>query len=129
MWMRSNRWLMELLPFAGVVVVALVISLWRWWRVRVNSVKPVTCVIAEVVDKRMTTVRNRWGHDGHAFYVTFRPDGGGEDVEFQVGETEYRAYRWKDRGPLSYRTWEFVSFRPERRQEGDVPVAFSDEEE
>lgn len=128
MWTRSNRWLMELFPLAVIVAVALIVSLWQWWRRHVNAKNPITCITAEVVDKRMTTSRSRRGYDSHTYYVTFRPDDG-EDVEFQVGEADYRAYRWKDRGPLSYRTWEFISFRPERRTEGDIPVAFSDEEE
>ena len=129
MWTSSNRWLMELVPFAALAFVALIVSLWRWWRIRSNAKNPVTCVTAEVIEKRMTTSRSRWGFDSHTYYVTFRPENSGEDVEFQVGEAEYRAYRWKDRGPLSYRTWEFISFRPERGGEGAIPVAFPDEEQ
>lgn len=129
MWTNSNRWLMELVPFAALASVALIVSLWRCWRIRSNTKKPVTCVFAEVVEKRMTTSTIRRGFDSHTYYVTFRPENGGEDVEFQVGEAEYRAYRWKDRGPLSYRTWEFISFRPERGGEGAIPVAFPDEEQ
>lgn len=128
----NNRWLMELLPLAAFVAAALIMTLWRWWCVRSNAKNPVTTVAAEVVDKRKTTSRGRRGFVGqahHAYYVTFRPADGGGEVELQVGEAEYNAYRWKDRGQLSYRTWEFISFRPERKAEGAVPVAFADEED
>lgn len=112
------------LLFAGVLVVDA-------FKRYLNRKNPVTSVEAEVADRRRETHSGRYGVTGHSYYVSFRPIGGGETQEFQVGEAEYNAYKWGDRGTLSHRTWEFISFKPENRRTGaeDVPVGFADEEE
>lgn len=114
----------------GVILAVLLFQRIASWRNRKN---PDTCIEAVVVDRRAVSYRSQSRCGNHRvgeYYITFRPVDGGESLEFSMSETEYDAYHLGDRGPLTYRTWEFVSFRPERREEreGSVPVAFADEE-
>lgn len=130
---RIIEFLMPVFPVLITLSVVLIWFLWqkrRTWRNRKN---PQTRVMAEVVDRRAVSYRSGYGvraHQVSEYHVTFRPVGGGETVEFSVSETEYSAYHLGDCGPLTYRTWEFISFRPERRgaERNSIPVAFADEE-
>lgn len=116
-----------------VCAAALAAALWEKWCVYRNAKNPETRILAEVSDRRMVSYQSGRGfrrHDVREYYVTFRPMDGGDAIELDVGESEYRAYRIGDRGPLTYRTWEFIGFRPENRNRDadDVPVAFADDE-
>lgn len=120
-------------PVIIPVVVLLIFTLRSKWNVHKNSKNPETRVMAEVIDRRersYSTGRGLHRRTVYEYYVTFRPVEGGMRSEFQVGEAEYRAYHLGDRGPLTYRTWEFISFRPENRSKAlqEVPVAFADDD-
>lgn len=120
-------------PVLFALSMVLIWFLWQRWRVWRNRKNPDTRVMAEVVDRRAVSYRSGYGVRARRveeYYVTFRPLDGGDTIEFSMSEAEYRAYHLGDRGPLTYRTWEFISFRPKNRREerGSVPVAFADEE-
>lgn len=117
-------------PVLLPVLVMVIVILWDKWRVYRNSKNPETTVTAEVID-RWTSGYPARRRIAYIYHIAFRPVDGGETKEFEVGEAEYKAYHLGDQGPLTYRTWEFISFRPESRSdwENDVPVAFADEEE
>lgn len=112
---------------SGLVGLAIVLIMWIVQKVRqkLNSKNAVTTVKAEIVDK--WEQRYKGSRSCHVSFLTERD----ERLEFTVSGTEYDAYHMGDRGPLSYRTWEFVSFRPGPRRswENDVPVSFADEEQ
>lgn len=114
----------------GVILAVLLFQRIASWRNRKN---PDTCIGAVVVDRRAVSYRSQSRYGNHRvgeYYITFCPVDGGEPLEFSMSETEYDAYHLGDRGPLTYRTWEFISFRPERREEREcsVPVAFAEDE-
>lgn len=119
----ESRMIATLITWAVVAVVMLV----NWVRGKWNERRKVVCVMAEVADKRATA----GSRGAKTCYVSFRPERDLSDMEFEVTETEYNAWRRGDRGPLSFRGWELISFRPEPRPEwpDDVPVGFCDEEE
>ena len=127
--MRHNSWNALELGFI-VVLLALIAAVklhesLRYWR---NSKNPVTSVKAVVIDRERICYHNRY-RTQYEYKVRFRPVDGGPSEEFTVGEEEYDAYRLGDRGVLSRRTWEFISFRPERRADnGSIPVGFAEDE-
>lgn len=103
-------------------------------RVRRNAAKPVTSVRATVVKRRVEKIRSvsRHVHTCYRckYYVTYKTDDG-DEMEFEVSEVEYDAYHSGRRGQLTYRTWEYLGFCPDRKEEAErcIPVAFADEDE
>lgn len=126
-WIRIGGFLICLL-------LALISRLVYRKRVRDNTKNPTTKVHATVVERRIQTIRNHsrsvYATDWHNYYLTFKPDDG-EKVEFEVSETEFKAYYSGRRGILTYRTWEYLGFCPDRTKEPprEVPVAFVEDEE
>lgn len=79
-----------------------------------NQKNPITTVEATVVGHRMETHHSRYS-TSHTFYVTFQPADGSENLEFEVPEEDYQDFGTGDKGPLRYRTWEYLSFNlPDR---------------
>lgn len=79
-----------------------------------NKKNPITTVEATVVGHRMETHHSRYS-TSHTFYVTFQPADGSENLEFEVPEEDYQDFGTGDKGPLRYRTWEYLSFNlPDR---------------
>lgn len=79
-----------------------------------NEKNPITTVEATVVGHRMETHHTRYS-TSHTFYVTFQPADGSENLEFEVPEEDYQDFGTGDKGPLRYRTWEYLSFNlPDR---------------
>lgn len=74
-----------------------------------NQKNPITEVEATVVGHRMETHHTRYSHS-QTYYMTFRPENGSENIEFEVPEADYQDYSAGDKGPLRYRTWEYLSF-------------------
>lgn len=126
MRMKTKFGLIMLAVFFVIVIGMLVYDKWRYWR---NSKNPITTVEAVVIDREKICHHSRYG-SRYEYVLHFRPVNGGESETFTVGEAEYDAYRLGDRGTLSHRTWEFISFRPKRHKwEGNVPVGFAEDEE
>lgn len=74
-----------------------------------NQKNPITTVEATVVGHRMETHHTRYSHS-KTFYMTFKPEDGGDKLEFEVPESDYQDFSAGDKGPLRYRTWEYLSF-------------------
>ena len=130
---RIMKFLAPVWPVLIPLAIVVAVMMWQKWHIWRNRKNPDTQVMAEVVDRRKDT--RMTGRGVHAqrvedYYVTFRPLDGGDAVEFAMSEAEYRAYRLGDRGPVTFRTWEFISFRPENRraEQAEIPVAFAEEE-
>lgn len=91
--------------FAGFGVIYLADRVRR----KENQKNPITTVEATVVGHRMETHHTRYSHS-QTFYMTFKPDDGGDKLEFEVPEADYQDFDAGDKGPLRYRTWEYLSF-------------------
>lgn len=79
-----------------------------------NQKNPITTVEATVVSHRVETHRSR-SMTTYNYYVTFRPEDGSPNVEFEVSEIDFDDFDIGETGPLRYRTWEFLSFNiPDR---------------
>lgn len=90
-------------------MMALVISLADNLRRKENEKNPITTVEATVVGHRMETYHGRYS-TSQSFYITFKPEDGSDALEFKVSEAEYQDFGVGDKGPLRYRTWEYLSF-------------------
>lgn len=124
--MKTRNNLVMLALTVAVFVGWLLYDKWRYWR---NSKNPITTVEAVVIDREKIRHTSRYG-TSYEYLLRFQPVDGGESEVFTVGEAEYDAYHLGDRGTLSRRTWEFISFRPKKHVwEGNVPVGFAEDEE
>lgn len=101
----------ELFVFAVVLLATAWLStcLLDHLRRKQNEKNPITTVTASVAGHRMETHRSRYT-TSHTFYLTFKPEDGGEALEFEVPEKDYQDFGSGDKGPLRYRTWEYISF-------------------
>lgn len=101
----------------GSLLIGLALFLgWLADRVRrkENQKNPITTVDATVVSHRVETHRSR-SMTTYRYYVTFRPEDGSPNVEFEVSEIDFDDFDIGEKGPLRYRTWEFLSFNlPDR---------------
>lgn len=101
-----------ILYLSGICIVG-VMLIFSWlndrYRRRMNAQNPVTTVEASVVSHRITREK-AGGQHIIRYYVTFRPEDGSPNREFEVSQLDFEDFDVNETGPLRYRGWEFLSF-------------------